>query len=97
MTTEDKLDKIFTEYYPGFLTYKERINDPVARYDDKGVLPVNFMTALKRAYNMAIDDAYKSVKLGTTSRFQTGAGYSKYNTKPSIDKKSILKLKIKMT
>lgn len=96
MTTEDKIEKIFEEYYPGFLTYKERINDPVAKHDYKGILPVNFMIALKKAYNMAIDDAYKSVKLGTTSRFQTGAGYSKYNTKPSIDKKSISKLKLKI-
>lgn len=54
------------------------------------------LSCMIESYNLAIEDAVKVAKIGQTSRFQAAAGYSRRVTKSIVDKKSILKLKLKI-
>jgi hypothetical protein len=86
MTTEDKLSLMLLEKKDQF---KEI-------YPNHPFITSEVIHWMIKAYNLAIEDAARAAKIGETSRLQAGAGYSRRVTKPTVDKKSILKLKLKL-
>jgi hypothetical protein len=78
------------------MTTEEKLEQIIEKYITLFPESDAFLSISKDVYNLAIEDAARAAKVGETSRLQAGAGYSRRVTKPTVDKKSILKLKLKL-
>jgi len=57
MTQKDEIEKIFNHFYPGFMSFSERMADPALKNEKKSISSEIFMNTLISAFNLGIESS----------------------------------------